>query len=63
MRQTEKNLKHKEHDYQVGDKVLITKDGTLQRVEALEDNPHEIVTVYANGTADVQQDLVQRIQY
>ena len=52
------NLKHKQHDYWVGDKVLITRDGILRKIEALKEGPYEIVTVYANGTANVQQGLV-----
>ena len=53
------NKKHQEYNYSVGDKVLIVKDGKLQKMETLKEGPHEIIQIFANGTVTIQHGIVQ----
>ncbi len=44
-----------DHDYKVGDKVLIAKDGILRKAESkFHKDPWTIMTVHTNGTIRVQ---------
>ena len=52
----QKNRKCQEYNYSVGDKVLIVKDGKLQKVETLREGLHEIIQIFANGTVTIQLD-------
>ena len=50
-----KNSKHIDHDYKVGDKVLIVKEGILCKAEfRYGKEPWTIMTVHMNGTIRVQ---------
>ena len=39
----------------IGDKVLIKKDGILQKVEDKYEGPYTITTVHCNGTVRIQR--------
>jgi hypothetical protein len=44
-----------DHDYKVGDKVLVQKDGILRKTESrYQSYPWTITTVHTNGTIRVQ---------
>jgi hypothetical protein len=49
------NSRRIDHDYKVGDKVLIAKDGILCKAESkFPKKPWTIMTVHTNGTIRVQ---------
>ena len=49
------NYKRVDYDYQVGDKVLIRKDGILRKAESIwRKEPWTITTVLTNGTIRIQ---------
>jgi hypothetical protein len=49
------NNKRIEYDYNVGDKVLIRKDGILRKSESIwKKEPWTITTVHTNGTIRIQ---------
>ena len=39
-----------DHDYAVGDNILIVKDGILRKAEDKYIGPFQIIQVYTNGT-------------
>ncbi len=47
------NSRRIDHDYKVGDKVLIAKDGILCKAESIHKEPWTITTVHTNGTIRV----------
>ncbi len=50
-----KNSKRVNYDYKVGDKILIRKDGILQKAESIwKKQPWTITTVHTNGTIRIQ---------
>ena len=53
------NSKRIDHDYRVGDKVLLLKDGVLRKLKCPTEGPYEIIEVYSNGTVRIQHGLVQ----
>jgi hypothetical protein len=47
------------HDYKVGDKVLLKKQGKhLRKLEAPRIGPHTVTAVYTNGTLRIQKGKV-----
>ena len=48
------NACHIGHDYEIGDKVLIVKQGILCKIEAIKHGPYEIVKVFENGMVELQ---------
>ena len=46
------------HDYQVGDKVLITSNDIHRKLSCPTKGPYPIVQVYSNGTVRVQNGAV-----
>ena len=42
------------HDYQIGDKVLITSNDIHRKLKCPTKGPYPIVQVYSNGTVRVQ---------
>ncbi len=49
------NAKHIDHDYEVGDKVLLINEGILRKSEsAYGKEPWTITTVHTNGTIRIQ---------
>jgi len=53
------NAKRHDHDYAVGDKVLLAKDGIIRKTELPQEGPYEIVQVYTNGTVRIQRGAVR----
>ena len=59
--QTDLNTKHEnkaqiDHDYKVGDKVFVRKDGILHKTESrYHSDPWTITMVHTNGTIRVQR--------
>ena len=43
------------HDYAIGDKVLIKKDGILRKAEDKYEGPYTITQVHCNGTVRIQR--------
>jgi hypothetical protein len=61
-----KNKKHVDYDYKVGDKILIRKDGILRKAESIwKKEPWTITTVHTNGTIRIRTKLeriyIQRV--
>jgi hypothetical protein len=47
------------HDYKVGDKVLLKKQGKhLRKIEAPRTGPHTVAVIYTNGTLRIQKGKV-----
>ena len=46
----EENKKRIQHEYNVGDKVLLSKPGTLQKMSTPRKGPYTIERVFSNGT-------------
>ena len=49
------NEKRLDHDYAVGDNILIVKDGILRKAEDKYIGPFQIIQVYTNGTIRIQR--------
>ena len=43
------------HDYVIGEKVLIIKDGILRKAEVKNEGPYTIIQVHCNGTVRIQR--------
>ena len=53
---TRENARRIEHDYKIGDKVLLCKPKKVRRkLEQPREGPYEIIAVYTNGTIHVQR--------
>ena len=48
------NKKHLDHDYAIGQKVLILKDGVLCKAEDRYTRPWTITQMHCNGTFRIQ---------
>ena len=47
------------HDYKVGDKILLKKPGKhLRKLEAPRTGPHTVTAIYTNGTVRIQKGKV-----
>ena len=49
------NKRRKEHDYKVGDKCTLRKDGILRKAEDKNHGPYTITQVYTNGNVRIQK--------
>ena len=52
------NLKRIEHEYRVGDKVLLEKPGLICKLSAPRTGPFRITETYTNGTVRIQRGVV-----
>ena len=52
------NLKRIEHEYRVGDKVLLEKPGLISKLSAPRTGPFRITETYTNGTVRIQRGVV-----
>ena len=52
------NSRRLPHDYAVGHKILIVKDGILRKAEDKHEGPYTITQVYCNGTVRIQRGSV-----
>ena len=56
------NSKRLDHEYKVGDQVLLEKPGINRKMEAPREGPYRIVQVSTNGTVRIQKGVVvQRV--
>jgi hypothetical protein len=53
------NKNRVDHDYKIGDKVLLYRDGILRKAESPTEGPYTIIEVYSNGTVKIQRGIVQ----
>ena len=49
------NLRRIEHDYNVGDKVMLKKKGILRKLSRKKSGPYKITRVHTNGTVTIQK--------
>ena len=52
------NAKHIEHEYHVGEKVLLEKPGLVSKLSAPRMGSYQITHTYTNGTVRVQCGIV-----
>ena len=52
------NKKRVEHDYQVGDRAYITKDGIYRKLDGPKMGPFRITNLFTNGTVRIQRGIV-----
>ncbi|KAL7529282.1 hypothetical protein ACHAWF_002915, partial [Thalassiosira exigua] len=52
------NARRIDYDYRVGQKVLLTRDGTLRKSELKYDGPFTVTEVYMNGTVRIQRGTI-----
>ena len=52
------NSKRREHDYTVGDKCTLRKDGILRKAEDKNTGPWTVTQVHCNGTVRIQRGTV-----
>ena len=52
------NSKRIEHEYRVGDKVLLEKPGLISKLSAPRTGPYRITYTYTNGTVRIQRGIV-----
>ena len=59
---SKENKKCLEHEYKVGDKVLLEKGGIQPKMAAPREGPYRITKVSTNGTVRIQKGVVtQRV--
>ena len=46
------------HDYKIGEKVLLRKEGILRKLSAPREGPYKVTKVYNNGTVALQKGVV-----
>ena len=49
------NLKRVEHDYNVGDRVMLRKKGIIRKLSRKKSGPYTITRVHTNGTVTIQK--------
>ena len=49
------NAKRIEHEYRVGEKVLLEKPGLISKLSAPRTGPYRITHTYTNGTVRIQR--------
>ena len=54
----EENKKRINHDYVIGDKVLLQKPGILPKLAVPRTGPYKITQVHSNGTVVIQKGAV-----
>jgi hypothetical protein len=52
------NSKRIEHEYRVGEKVLLEKQGLISKLSAPRTGPYRITHTYTNGTVRIQRGIV-----
>jgi hypothetical protein len=52
------NAKRIDHDYQVGDKVLLERPGIVRKMSQPRTGPFEIIKVHTNGTVRIRRNHV-----
>ena len=52
------NAKRIEHEYRVGEKVLLEKPGLVSKLSAPRTGPYQITHTYTNGTVRIQRGVV-----
>ena len=52
------NAKRIEHEYRVGEKVLLEKPGLISKLSAPRTGPYRITHTYTNGTVRIQRGVV-----
>ena len=52
------NAKRIEHEYRVGEKVLLEKPGLISKLSAPRTGPYRITETYANGTVRIQRGII-----
>ena len=52
------NAKRIEHEYRVGEKVLLEKPGLISKLCAPRTGPYRITHTYTNGTVSIQRGVV-----
>jgi hypothetical protein len=52
------NSKRIEHEYRVGEKVLLEKPGLISKLSAPRTGPYRITHTYTNGTVRIQRGIV-----
>jgi hypothetical protein len=53
------NASRKDHEYKVGDKILLTKPGHIRRkLENPREGPYDVTAVYSNGTIRIQRGVI-----
>ena len=58
MSNRKENAKRIEHEYRVGEKVLLEKPGLISKLSAPRSGPCRITHTYTNGTVCVQRGIV-----
>jgi len=51
----QENVKRIEHDYQVGDKVLLERPGIIRKMSQPRKGPYKIIKVHTNGTVRIRR--------
>jgi hypothetical protein len=51
----QENNKRLDHDYQVGDKILLEKPGIIRKMTQPRTGPFEIIKVHTNGTVRIRR--------
>jgi hypothetical protein len=52
------NSRRIEHEYRVGDKVILEKPGLISKLSAPRTGPYWITDTYTNGTVHIQRGVV-----
>ena len=52
------NLKRIEHEYRVGELVLLEKPGLIPKLSAPRTGPYRITETYTNGTVRIQRGII-----
>ena len=56
------NKKRIQHDYKIGDKVLLAKPGVLSKLAKPRTGPYLVQQVFSNGTINIQKGaVIQRV--
>ena len=59
---TKENKKRIQHEYKVGDKVLLTKPGILRKMLTPYSGPYEVQQIFTNGTLTIMKGaVIQRV--
>ena len=51
----QENSKRIEHDYQVGDKILLERPGIIRKMSQPRNGPYKIIKVHTNGTVRIRR--------
>ena len=56
----QENSKRIDHDYQIGDKVILEKPGIIRKMTQPRTGPFEIIKVHTNGTIRIRRNHVTK---